>query len=73
MSLPSDSLVENAKGPFEGTDDAVKVIFQWFDLARLETLPIYPTFLKEGLRNPPEHVQHVVHRDPNSAHTTKRD
>jgi len=71
MSLPSDSAPSRAKGPFEGIDDTVKIIFQWFDLDLLGTLPIYPTFLREGLRNLPEHVQHLVHRDPTAANQSE--
>jgi len=67
MSLQSDSAPCRATGPFEGIDDTVKIIFQWFDLDLLGTLPIYPTFLRDGLRNLPEHVQHLVHRDPTAA------
>jgi len=67
MSLPPDSAASCAEAPFEGIDDTVKIIFQWFELDRLDTLPLYPTFLKEGLRNLPEHVQHLVHRDPTAA------
>jgi len=67
MSLHPDSAPCRARGPFEGIDDTVKIIFQWFDLGLLGTLPIYPTFLREGLRNLPEHVQHLVHRDPTAA------
>jgi len=67
ISLPPDSVASCAEAPFEGIDDAVKIIFQWFELDRLDTLPLYPTFLKEGLRNLPQHVQHLVHRDPTAA------
>jgi ADP-ribose pyrophosphatase YjhB (NUDIX family) len=67
MSLQPDSAPCHAREPFEGIDDTAKIIFQWFDLDLLGTLPIYPTFLREGLRNLPEHVRHLVHRDPTAA------
>ncbi len=36
---------------------------RWFPLDSLDNIPLYPTFLKAGLRNLPASVQHIVHTD----------
>lgn len=49
--------------PFYGYEGSTPLIFQWFPLADVKTLPIYPSFLPRGLQQLPASVQHVVHHD----------
>jgi ADP-ribose pyrophosphatase YjhB (NUDIX family) len=44
-------------------DKELLLIFQWFPLDALEEIPLYPAFLRQGLRAIPETTQHVVHVD----------
>jgi ADP-ribose pyrophosphatase YjhB (NUDIX family) len=45
-------------------DEPVSFALHWFPLDTLDDIPLYPTFLKAGLRSLPVSVQHIVHRDP---------
>jgi ADP-ribose pyrophosphatase YjhB (NUDIX family) len=63
MRLPEDSLLLTMEGPFEGTEEGVTIIFQWFRLDELAGLRLLPSFLAEGLRDLPDSPQHVVHID----------
>ena len=44
--------------------ERVGLIFQWFPLAVLASLPLYPTFLREQLASLPGATELVVHTDP---------
>lgn len=51
--------IEN--GP--GGDMNLRLIFRWFPLDELEQVPLYPTFLRQGLSDIPQQPRHVVHYD----------
>lgn len=64
ISLPDDAPQLDPSQPFSGQeDDTIALIFQWFPLGELRTLPLYPQFLREGLLPLPDHTQHIVTRD----------
>jgi hypothetical protein len=64
VSLPPDAPLHQHTAPFVGDENGLVLIFQWFPIDQLETLELYPTFLKHGLRTLPPTIQHVVHQDP---------
>lgn len=37
------------------------LLYRWFPLEALPSLPLLPSFLSEGLRNPPGAPRHLVH------------
>ena len=41
----------------------VMLIFKWHPLDGLESVPLYPTFLRKALRSLPAAPQYVVHTD----------
>lgn len=68
-----------AKGrPFDGIEDDLplhegqltRLIFQWFPLDSLTSLPLYPTFLRERLPTLPAVTELVTHTDPDLDETT---
>jgi ADP-ribose pyrophosphatase YjhB (NUDIX family) len=63
MELPEDSPIYRAAEDVSALDHGVALTFRWFKLARLDSVTIYPTFLKESLRDLPERPVHLVHRD----------
>ena len=48
---------------FEGHEEGYRLIFQWHHLDSIKNLPLFPSFLRESLRELPEHPLHVVHWD----------
>jgi hypothetical protein len=52
-----------AVDPFTGSENGVRLVFQWFPLDQLASMRVYPSFLAEGLRHLPLTLQHVVHVD----------
>ena len=46
---------------FAGHEPGYEISLRWFPLDNLPT--IKPSFLREGLRNPPTTIEHIVHRD----------
>jgi 8-oxo-dGTP pyrophosphatase MutT (NUDIX family) len=66
MSFPADSPVWARGEAFEGEEvfpqgRRMSLHFQWFPLASLETLTVYPSFLSAGLRQLPLSAQHIIH------------
>lgn len=41
-------------------EDGSDLIYQWFPLSELERVELYPPFLRTGLQQLPENVQHVM-------------
>lgn len=56
--------VMRSDGPFFGLDRESRLTFRWVpaDAASLSALPLLPSFLQPALTNPPESLQHIVHR-----------
>jgi 8-oxo-dGTP pyrophosphatase MutT (NUDIX family) len=66
MSFPPDSPVWAQGQSFEGREAfpqgyELKLFYQWFPLAGLDGLTVFPSFLPGGLRQLPLTVQHIIH------------
>ena len=66
MSFPPDSPVWARGESFMGEEAfpdgrRLQLFFQWFPLASLEAVIVYPSFLQAGLRQLPLATQHVIH------------
>ena len=62
-ALPGDSAAYAATTPFHGYEPGTTLIFQWYPLANLSSLELYPSFLRQGLQALPASTTYVVHRD----------
>lgn len=62
MHLPPDSLLR-AQSSFLGHEGDMAVHFEWFPVDTLEDVPLFPSFLRTGLRSIPDHIVHIVHVD----------
>jgi ADP-ribose pyrophosphatase YjhB (NUDIX family) len=63
MAFPDDSPLHAMGEAFLGDELGTKLIFRWHDLATINDLPIYPSFLRDGLAAIPATLEHVVHVD----------
>lgn len=63
MSFPPDSDLPGRREPFGGHEGGLYLIFQWFDVDRLDEVVLLPSFLKTALAAIPESPAHVVHYD----------
>jgi ADP-ribose pyrophosphatase YjhB (NUDIX family) len=62
VSFPANSPLYD-KPAFQGNEEGVRLLFQWFPLDTLETVRLYPSFLRAALQILPDAVTHVVHFD----------
>ncbi|KEO84450.1 hypothetical protein EL26_04955 [Tumebacillus flagellatus] len=46
-----------------GIETDVHLLYKWFPIDRLEGERVYPSFLRAGLKELPQTIQHVVHYD----------
>lgn len=60
MNFASESPVYQATEPLLSLDGQARVTFQWFSLAELEKITLYPPFLVQGLQNVPEQTVHLL-------------
>ena len=44
---------------FIGYEPDAKLIYQWHDLAQIQSLDLKPDFLKKGLVHLPQHIEHI--------------
>ena len=63
MHLPVDSPLRQKTDPFYGQEGDLQIIFEWFPIATLEQVYLFPTFLRTGLKDLPASTVHIVHRD----------
>lgn len=63
MHFAPSSPVLRHQGPFDGYEGHTRLFCQWFPVADLAQMRVYPSFLRQELRNPPATTQHVVHTD----------
>ncbi|HTI14730.1 MAG TPA: NUDIX hydrolase [Dictyobacter sp.] len=47
----------------DGSQGAIPLLFRWFALASLDTLPLYPTFLRSSISTLPATPTHIVISD----------
>lgn len=48
---------------FRGLEQHIPLVLQWFPLDETAHLPLYPVFLRAGLQNLPDRLEHIVNRD----------
>ena len=58
-----DDYAPHVRPRFRGIEGALGLFFHWFPVDELETMRLYPSFLRTALRDLPQTVQHIVHRD----------
>ena len=51
------------KDTFYGIEDSLPLVFKWFRVEDLHKIELYPIFLKEALKEPPEYFKHIIHKD----------
>ncbi len=66
MTFPPDSPIWTYGETFEGQElfpdgRRLKLFYQWFPLAGLDGLTVFPSFLPGGLRQLPLTTQHIIH------------
>ena len=62
MHLPPNSPLRGQPS-FLGHEGDMPVYFEWYPVASLENLALYPTFLRTGLKSIPLNVVHIIHTD----------
>ncbi|HEX6292010.1 MAG TPA: NUDIX hydrolase [Herpetosiphonaceae bacterium] len=63
VSLPPNAAICRQDTPFIGDEPGVVLIFQWFPVDQLETVDLYPSFLRQALQRLPSGIEHIVHHD----------
>ena len=48
---------------FTCDDTGLQILFRWFNLNDIDTIELYPSFLKSGLKDIPVIPTHLIHRD----------
>lgn len=51
------------EGDFDPLHRPIKLVFQWFPLATLETVPLFPRILRTALQHLPDRLEHIVNVD----------
>jgi 8-oxo-dGTP pyrophosphatase MutT (NUDIX family) len=59
MHLPADSPLRDVAG-FDGHEGEQRIIFEWHPVETLEDLPLYPKFLRIGLKALPTATAHMI-------------
>jgi ADP-ribose pyrophosphatase YjhB (NUDIX family) len=62
MHLPPDSPLRGQTS-FLGHEDDLTVLFEWHPIDSLENIPLFPTFLRTGLKSIPANIVHIIHMD----------
>ena len=62
ISFPNNSPLYSLTEKFESIEEGLKLTFKWFEIDKLDSIELYPEFLKKSLKSIPESVQHVVCR-----------
>ncbi len=63
LEFPEDSKLVFKNEPFYGIEDELELIFKWVDINTLETLRLYPLFLRKALKNIKPFPEHIINRD----------
>ncbi len=62
MHLPPDSPLRD-QASFLGQEGDLRIYFEWHPVATLESIALYPTFLRTGLKSIPTNIVHIIHTD----------
>ena len=60
MFLPDGSNLYSQAEQFEGNEEGLNLIFQWYKLDALKYIELYPRFLYKSLMSIPEVTVHIV-------------
>lgn len=60
MKFENDSNVLY-KEEFNGKEEDMRLIFRWFDINELDSIEVYPTFIKKKILNLSENIEHIMH------------
>ena len=64
VSFKREAAIYDKTRVHEGLEDIdLRLIFRWFPLDTLPDVLLFPTFLRNGLRELPLHPTHIVHID----------
>jgi 8-oxo-dGTP pyrophosphatase MutT (NUDIX family) len=63
ITIEEKSAISNKEKVYEGIEGDKRLIFQWFPIAQVEQMPVYPSFLRKGVQELPKQVHHIVHTD----------
>jgi 8-oxo-dGTP pyrophosphatase MutT (NUDIX family) len=63
VTLPPTSPLLDGSTVFRGYEQHIPLILRWFPLDETGRLPLYPVFLRTGLQNIPDRIEHIVNRD----------
>ncbi len=61
--LKIDESFYGEEDEYEFMGDKIKLIFKWYPIDELDELRLYPSFLREELKDMPESTEHIVHED----------
>jgi 8-oxo-dGTP pyrophosphatase MutT (NUDIX family) len=69
MSLPPDAPMYRLEDTFtlEEETEHLLLTYHWLPVDSLETLPVYPVFLRKALRSLPEETKHIIEVEPEEA------
>ena len=62
MEFPKDTRFTELDS-FQGDEEGFKFIFKWHRLDELERIRVLPSFLQTELKNIPDAIKHIVHKD----------
>ena len=57
----------SCEGPFDGDEEGLRLVYQWYPVHGLDELPLVPSFLQTGLLDLPDRPLYVIHRDSGGA------
>ena len=63
MKLPEDSPFRNVGVDFTGQEGEITLLFHWFPIDQIDTVRLYPTFLRTALKALPDSPVHIIHVD----------
>jgi len=67
VTLPPDSRLLSALGPYMGVEGDAQLTFAWFERAALGGIDVRPSFVPMALAGPDIGFRHIVHRDEDAA------
>lgn len=62
MHLPPASPLRD-QTTFTGREGNMPVHFEWHPIDTLDSVALFPTFLRTGLKSIPTHIVHIIHTD----------
>ena len=63
IKLPPNSKLFNFDEPIIGHENGSKLIFKWHKINELESIRLYPEFLKKALNSIPSGIEHIIISD----------